>query len=510
MNTSDARATFPTRYGFGIAAAGVALVIHAIGNPHYGFFRDELYFIMCGRHPDWGYVDQPPIIPLLAAASQAFGHSLFLLRLVAAIVGAASVYVTCSLAFELGGGIFAQLIASLAAFFAPVLMNFAMKPSTDTMGLWLWPLAALFIVRMVKGECPRLWLAVGAVFGICLESKYSVAYLIAAIIVGLLLTRERRLLWSKWFAAGVSLAVVIALPNLIWQAAHGFPIIELLRNGQLGKNVMLSPLAFIGQQFLLMNPVLSIVWVVGLVWLLTRPAYRFLGLAFVVLIALMAASNAKAYYPADAYPVLIAAGGVAVEMWTSRARIARPFVAVALGAAGAALVPFAMPILPEQSFIAYSNVVYHALGVDRNSLRTENNTLGSLPQDWADMHGWPQLATIVQGVYDSLPPRDRARAVAVAQNYGEAAAIEFFAPSVPVVSGHNQYWLWGPRGHDGSVVIDVAGDCGAKQHLFVSSVRATTFTAPYVMPYEDDIPIMVCRGLKVPLQTLWPELKTYE
>ncbi|HEU5478925.1 MAG TPA: hypothetical protein VFU90_03790, partial [Candidatus Tumulicola sp.] len=113
-------------------------------------------------------------------------------------------------------------------------------------------------------------------------------------------------------------------------------------------------------------------------------------------------------------------------------------------------------------------------------------------------------------VYDSLPPSDRAKAVAFAQNYGEAAAVEFFAPRVPVISGHNQYWLWGPRGHDGSVVIDIAGDCGAKQHLFKSTSKAATFSAPYVMPYEDDIPISVCRGLTVPLQTLWPTLKHYE
>ena len=502
--------TMWTRYGFGIGAALVTLAAHAVGNPHYGFFRDELYFIMCGRHPAWGYVDQPPVIPLLAAASQAFGHSLFLLRLIAAIVAAASVYVACSLAIEFGGGLFAQLIAALAAFFAPVLMNFGMKPSTDTMGMWLWPLAALFVVRMVKGECPRLWLAVGALFGLCLESKYSVAYFIVALLVGLALTRDRRLLWSKWFAGGVALAAAIALPNLLWQAARGFPIIELLRNGQLGKNVMLSPPAFIVQQFLMTNPVLSLVWLAGLAWLLLRPAYRFLALTYLVVMALMAASNAKAYYPADVYPILFAAGGAAIEAWTSRALAARPVLAVAFAAAGAALVPFAMPILPEQTFIAYSSAVLRTLGVDRDALRTENNSLGSLPQDWADMHGWPELAATVERVYDSLPPSDRTRAVAVAQNYGEAAAIEFFAPAVPVVSGHNQYWLWGPRGHDGSVVIDVAGDCGAKEHIFTSVVKAATFSAPYVMPYEDGIPIMVCRGIKVPLQTLWPKLKAYE
>ncbi|HEY7994706.1 MAG TPA: glycosyltransferase family 39 protein [Candidatus Eremiobacteraceae bacterium] len=504
MSTSGSRYTFP------IAAALVTFVLHALGNPHYGFFRDELYFIMCGRHPDWGYVDQPPVVPLLGAASQVFGASLILLRLVPAFFAAASVYVTCTLAQELGGFIFAQLVVAVAAFFAPVLMGLGAQLDPDGVGLWLWPLAALFIVRMVKGECPRLWLAVGALFGICFESKYSVAYFIAALILGMLFTRERRLLWSKWFAGGVALAALIALPNFLWQAAHGFPIVELLRNGQLGKNVMLTPLDFIGQQFVLMNPILSLVWLAGLAWLLIRPAYRFLGLTYIFLIALMAASHAKSYYPADAYPILIAAGGAAIESWSERARLARLLAAAVLVLAGAVFVPFAMPVLPEQTFIAYSASVYRALGADQSTMKTENHALGSLPQDYADMHGWPEFAETVGRVYDSLPPADRAKAVAFAQNYGEAAAIEFFSPRVPVVSGHNQYWLWGSRGHDGSVVIDIAGDCGAKQHLFASAVKAATFSAPYVMPYEDNISIMVCRGLKMPLSTLWPSLKHYE
>ena len=503
-------ALWRSRYAFPTAAALVTLVAHALGNPHYGFFRDELYFIMCGRHPDWGYVDQPPVVPLLGAASQAFGVSLFLLRLVPAFFAAASVYVTCTLAQELGGGILAQVVAGLCALLAPVLMGLGSQLDPDGVGLWLWPLAALFIVRMVKGECPRLWLAVGALFGVCFESKYSVAYFIVALILGMLVTRERRLLWSKWFAGGVVLAAVIALPNLLWQGAHGFPIVELLRNGQLGKNVMLTPAEFIGQQFVQMNPVLSIVWISGLIWLLLRPPYRFLGLTYIFLMGLMAASHAKSYYPADAYPILIAAGGAAIESWSERVRLVRPFAAAVFVLAGVALVPFAMPILPEQAFIAYSKSVYRALGTDQNTMKTENNALGSLPQDYADMHGWPEFAATVGRVYDALPPADRTKAFAFAQNYGEAAAIEFFAPRVPVASGHNQYWLWGPRGHDGSVVIDIDGDCGAKQHLFVSATKAATFSAPYIMPYENDIPIMVCRGIKVPLQTLWPTLKHYE
>ena len=127
-----------------ILAAVTTFALHAVGNPHYGFFRDELYFIVCGQHPQWGYVDLPPVAPLLAAGSQMFGHSLVLLRMVPAFFAAASVYVTCLLAIELGGGAFGQILAALVAFFIPVLMNFGMKVSPDMVGLWLWPLAALY------------------------------------------------------------------------------------------------------------------------------------------------------------------------------------------------------------------------------------------------------------------------------------------------------------------------------------------------------------------------------
>jgi hypothetical protein len=495
---------------FPASAALVTLGAHLIGNPHYGFFRDELYFIVCGRHPAWGYVDQPPIAPLLAAASQLFGTSLFLDRAVPALFAAGAVYVTCLLVTELGGAWFGQLIAGLCVFFAPVLMNFGMKISPDTMGLVLWPLAALFVVRMAKGGDLKLWLAVGAAIGLALESKYSVLYFAIALLVGLVCTPARRILWSAWFVAGAGIATAIALPNFIWQAAHGFPMIELLRNGQNGKNLEVGPVVFAFQQLLITNLLLSPVWILGLVWLLARPAFRFAGIGYIALMLAMIVSHGKHYYAADVYPVLFAAGGVAIEQWTVGARIARVFVTSMLVLAGLVFTPFAMPILPEGRFITYANAVWSALHVNRSVVATEHLHAGALPQDWADMHGWPELAHTVARVYDGLPPAERAQAVAVGSNYGEAAAIEFFAPRVPVISGHNQYWLWGTRGYSGNVVIDVGGDCGAKLHLFRETKQAAIFSAAYVLPYENDLPIMVCRGIRIPISALWPKVKNYE
>jgi len=495
-----------------ILAAVATFALHAVGNPHYGFFRDELYFIVCGRHPQWGYVDLPPVAALLAAGSQMFGHSLVLLRMVPAFFAAAGVYVTCLLAIELGGGAFAQILAALVAFFAPVLMNFGMKVSPDMVGLWLWPLAALYTLRLTRGANPRGWLAVGAIIGVCLQSKYSVLFFFVALLLGLLLTPERRILFSRWFLAGCVVCGLMALPNFLWQAYHGFPMLELLRAGQQGKNVIVGPLQYLFQELIITNLFLSVVWMIGLGWLLRHARLRFLGYTYVILIALMIVFHGKHYYPADVYPYLIAAGGVAIEAWTNRLRILRPVVVTAAIVLGVPFVPFGMPVLAEQQVVTYQQWLFGALHIQRQALATEHHAEPALPTDWADMHGWPELAATVTQVYQSLPPSERAQAVIVAGNYGEAAAIDFFGRSSalpPVISGHNQYYLWGTHGRSGNVLIDVGGDCGAREHLFESSARAATFTSPWSMPYEDNLPIMVCRGIKQPLAELWPGVKHF-
>ncbi|MFZ0960941.1 MAG: glycosyltransferase family 39 protein [Terriglobia bacterium] len=495
-----------------LIAATVTFGLHLIGNPHYGFFRDELYFIICGQHPQWGYVDQPPVAPLLAAGTQMLGHSLVLLRAVPAFFAAAAVYVSCLLAEELGGGPFAEVLAALGVFFAPVLMNFGMKVSPDAIGLWLWPLAALYTLRLTKGADPRGWLAVGAIVGICLESKYSVLFFFAALLLGLLLTSERRIFWSRWFLAGCGVCGLIALPSFLWQAYYRFPMLELLRNGQHGKNVIVGPLQYLFQQLLITNVFLSLVWILGLGWILWNARFRFLGYTYIFLIAFMIVLHGKHYYPADVYPYLLAAGGVAIEAWTNRWKAIRPAVAIAVTALGLVFVPFAMPVLPEEAMVSYEQAIMRALHVQRGTLATEHQRPAALPSDWADMHGWPQLAAVVGNVYQSLPPGDRAQAAIVASNYGEAAAIDFFGRQYglpPVISGHNQYYLWGTHGYSGNVIIDVAGDCGAGEHLFASSERAATFTSPWVQTYEDGIPIMVCRGIRIPSAELWPSLKSY-
>src|SRR5258707_619018 len=371
-------------------AAICVFLVHLAGNPHYGFFRDELYFIICGFRPAWGYVDQPPLVPLLAAGSQLFGRSLVLIRAVAALFAGCSAYVTCLIAIELGGGVFAQLLAAVVAFFTPVLMSFGMKVSPDSPGLLLWPLAALCVLRVAKGRDPRWWLVAGAALGLAFQSKYSVLFFAAALMLGLLATPERRVFRSRWFLAGVALAIAIALPNVLWQVHFKLPMLELLKNGQHGKNVVLNPAEFVFAEVLITNPVLALVWVSGLLWLLQNRSVRFLAFTFLALMLEMIALHAKHYYPANVYPILIAAGGVAIEQWTERLKSLRPALAMLAVAGGLILGPYVLPVLPIHTFIPYHQPIAPPLHLA--SSRTGPGRAGPLPHDGAGRHGWPELS----------------------------------------------------------------------------------------------------------------------
>ena len=501
----------PAALGTAWIAALAVFLVHVLGNAHYGFFRDELYFIICGFHPQWGYVDQPPLVPLLAGATQAFGHSLFMLRLVPAVFAAAGVFVTCLLVIEFGGGAFAQAVAAITFLLTGVLMSFGMKVSPDTVGLLTWPLLALLVVRIVKGADRRLWLAAGVTAGVSIESKYSVLFFLAALVVGLLLTPQRKILLDKWFAAGAAVAIAIALPNFIWQWRYDFPMLELLRAGQSGKNLIVSPPLYLFQEILITGLFIWPVWGIGLVWLLATRLYRFLGYAYLFLIAEMLLFHGKHYYPADVYPILIAAGAVPIETWTRGRRILRGLVVAYVLIFGAVFVPFDLPVLSEQAMIRYQDRLSKIFHISRSATATEHNReTGLLPSDWADMHGWPELASLVARTYGSLPASERATAVVFAGNYGEASAVEFFDPGIPVISEHNQYWLWGPRGHSGNVMLQVNGSCFHSDHLFASRTLAGRLTDPWMVPEEHAVPIWICRGIKKPLPAMWDSIKVYE
>jgi hypothetical protein len=309
---------------------------------------------------------------------------------------------------------------------------------------------------------------------------------------------------------GGALAALLFAPHVVWQVAHGWPTLEFVRRATELKNVALSPLGFLAQQVLLINPVLLPLWAGGLGFLLLAPAarrFRALGWAYPAILLVMLGQNAKPYYLAPIYPVLLAAGAVLLE----RAAAGRAWLlsgAVALvGLSGAVFAPLAKPLLRVDDYVAWRD----ALGVTPSS--DERKELGRLPQFFADMHGWRGLAASVAAVYRDLPEEDRRRACVFGQNYGHAGAVDYFRGIYdlpPAVSGHNSYWLWGPGECSGEVLIVIGGRRSDHERGFEEVREAGHVACQDCMPYEDDLTLYVARRLRAPLGEAWPRVKHFD
>jgi hypothetical protein len=374
-----------------------------------------------------------------------------------------------------------------------------------------WTGCAWIVLRIVRDDRPELWPLFGAVAGLGLLNKNSMVFFGAAVVVALLLTPARRAFRSRWFWLGGLVALLVFLPNLVWLVQHHFPHFEMLANVKRhGRDVQLGALQFMAEQVLLLNPLALPLWLAGLAWLLADREgrrYRVLGLAYLAVIAEMLLLDGRPYYPAPAYPMLLAAGGVAIERWLGapRWRAALPAYAVVLAISGAVLAPLFVPLLPPATLIRYSRVI------GMSQPRIENHRLGPLPQLMADRFGWREMAAEVARIHRSLPPADRARAAIFGQNYGQAGAIDLFGPALglpPALSGHLSYFLWGPHGYTGEVMIVMDDERATLERLFRSVQLAGHVEHPYSMPYQH-FDVFVCRGLRMPLAELWPRLKRY-
>ncbi|GAC1340212.1 MAG: glycosyltransferase family 39 protein [Myxococcales bacterium] len=496
----------------GAVALGV-LVLHLATSGRYGIFRDELYFLACGRHLQWGYVDQPPLIAVVARASEAIaGRSLVLLRLTPALAHAALTLLAGFLAVRLSGSRFAALLAALCVATAPVLQIFGYLLSMNAFEPLFWTGAATLVLLAAQRDDPRFLLPAGAVLGVGLLNKFSMAFGAVALLGGVVLTRERRLLRSRFALAGAALAVAIALPTLFWQWRAGFPQLELLRNGQLEKNAPIALSGFALGQLLNQGPLSALVWLPGL-WMLLRgriePRARFLGLGFVLAFVIIGGQHGKAYYLAPAFPVLFAAGGVQLERWL-RPAAARTAAGLALTAQGALLAPLVLPLLSPAGMIAWSK----RLGAQEQ--RTERHRYNELPQHIADQFGWQGMVAKVAVAWERIPPSERARAAIFGQNYGESGAVDFFGPAygLPAALGrHNEYWRWSRARIERGPPIEVAvviGDSEPRlRQIFAQVERVATHSDPFAMPYESDLPIWLCRGPKVSLPALWQQVRLY-
>ena len=487
MNTLR-RAPFAWRPVFTIAAAELFVLV-AFGNG-YGYHRDELYFRVAARHPAFGYPDQPPLTPLLGRLSESlFGESPRGLRVVSALAMALTVVIVALIARELGGGRSAQTLAAVAAAVSGLVPALGHIVSTATFDFLAWLVVLLLVTRILGGGDRRQWLAVGAVVGVSLQNKQLVLLLCAALAVGIGAARRWDVLRTPWLPLGVVIAVAFSLPNLVWQAGHGWPQLELaedIASESPGENRLL----LVPFQFLAAGLPLAPLLVVGLVRLLThgdtRP-FRALAYGYLALLALCLLTAAKPYYASPYSVALLAPGAIAAVGWAAgRGRRTALLVAGCVASAALSLV-LTQPVVPVGDLHASPAVAVN--------------------EDMIETVGWPELADAVDRVADRLPPAERRRAVVFTDNYGEAGALARYGPDrglPPVYSGHNGFGDWGPP-PDGAAPVIVVGRFQLES--FDGCRRVVAFDNGVDLDNEEQgVPISVCAGPRRPWSEVWPEL----
>jgi len=474
------------------AMAAVALALTAFSG-NYGYHRDELYFLLL--RPAWGYVDEPPLAPLLAQLfSDGLAAEPWAVRIPATIATVASVFVLALVTREMGGGRGAQALCAWGYAFAalPLVMGHALL--TSSLDMPVWPAVLLFIIRAQRRHEPSWWLAAGVVVGLSMYNKLLVAVLLAALAAALVFVGPRRLLWSKWVLGAAALALVVGAPNLVYQATSGWPQLSMGRaladNNADEVRILMWPFLF-----LILGPPLVPIWLAGLVSLMRRPAWRpvrFLAVAFPVLLLLVFVMGAQTYYPFGLVAVLFAIGCVPTAEWVlRRAQWRRPVLAVAVGLNALVSVVIGLPVIPVS-----------VLG---------DTPVPAINQVARDTVGWPTYVEQVADVHATLPAQDRAVAVIVTTNYGEAGAVARYGERFglpPVYSGHNHLYYQAKPPESATVVIIVGAQLQRAAPHFQSCVtRGRLDNGRDVDNEEQGQPIAVCRGPIGGWDAVWPALE---
>jgi Dolichyl-phosphate-mannose-protein mannosyltransferase len=474
--------------------AAVFVAVELAVSARYGFHRDELYFVAAGRRLAFGYVDQPPMAPLLTrAATIAFGTSPTAIRVVPALVGGAVVVGTGVTARELGGGRFAQLLAAIAMACAPITIGSAHLAGTTVYDLAAWTFTIWFILRAVVHERPRSWLAAGAVAGVGLENKDLILLLGVALVIGLLSSPSRSVLATRWPWLGALIAAVLWAPNVIWQLTNGVPILAMSRSLRVEHSAVGDYVSFLPAQVVLVGVVAFPIAVIGIRHLVQR---RELGFALVslgfVAVYVFAVIPGRPYYTAGMLPLVFAAGSYRIEqrhleVFRQRRWLSAPVIGAVL------TVWFVLPVLPLSTFARMP-------------------FLHKTSYDLGETVGWPQLTGQVATVYRDLPTAERRTASIFTANYGEAGAIALYgtAYGLPApLSGHNNYWLWGPGRASDQVVIAVGSVDQLRPH-FTSCRSVATFHSPHdVDNDENGTVISTCTGPRGTWSSFWASLRHY-
>ena len=504
--TQPTSATLTPALAIALITVGLLLAIV----DRYGYFRDELYYLACAKHPAWGYVDQPPLIAWIAwLLAHAVGQSLFAIRLLPALAIGTAVCLASCVARELGAGRFARTVAAIFMAIMPLALGIGHLFTMNAFDYPLWLALAWIMLRIANTGNPRLWIAFGALAGLTILNKYDVVFFLAALMAGVLLTPWRRWLANRWFWCAVALMVVIALPNFLWQQSHSFPFLELISNiRRNGRDVSPPPLGFLGQQLQIVNPLSFLAALAGAVWLLQKPRFRAIGIAFLAFYLLLEWLGAKNYYLGPIYPMMFAAGAVAIEQWSARRDRWAAVTFVGLSVALTLLsLPVAVPILSPDHFEAYTRFTH------LEQPKFEHQIQGPLPQIYADMFGWPEMVQTTAIFYHSLTPEQQRNTAIWAENYGVGSAFYFFGPRYGLpdpIGAHQSFYFWGPRDYRSPnlIVVGAHDDDGLRRVCDSVQIIGRS-DHPLARPSEH-FDIYYCRGLHVDLQAHWSMRKHFD
>lgn len=478
-----------------ISGAVTSLLLAVAGA--YGYHRDELYFLQAGRHLAFGYVDQPPLTPLMArAATELFGPSLVGIRLMSALAAGLVVVLTGLIAREFGGDRGAQLLAAASMGLSAYLLAVGHLLSTSSFDLLAWAAVSWLVVRGLRDGGP-VWLAVGVIAGLGLQNKTLMAFLLLALAVGLLAVGPRRHLGSGWVWAAGGLALLVWSPNLVWQAAHGWPQFELAEAIAAGSSGTSEPWwLMLPMQAVMVSPLLAPVWVAGL-WRLARDgalsAYRAFAVAYALLAGVFMLTGGKPYYLAGLYPVLLAAGAEPTLRWVraEASGLGRVLLAVAVAVGLAVNVVLMLPVVPVS--------------------RLAETPITDTNYDAGETVGWPELARTVSRVYGDLPAAERERTIVLTRNYGQAGAVDRYGPALGLpaaYSGHNSYADWGqpPPSADTAVVVGYERD-DLDRWFDRCDSAATVDNGVGVDNDEQGNTVWVCRNPVASWDELWPDVR---
>jgi hypothetical protein len=496
-------------------AAAVLLLQLATAN-RYGYFGDEMYHMACGEHMAWGYVDQPPLIAVFAWLTRhLFGTSLFAIRLFPALASFGLVWQTGLLTRELGGGRFAQGLAALCSACAGVYLILGHLFTMNVFEPLLWMGCAYVVTRIVKTGNQKLWLWFGVLAGIGLENKYSMGVFGFAVVAGLLLTKERKAFLSPWIWIAGVIAFLIFLPNLLWNIQHHWPFLELMRNIRAsGRDTVFTPLQYITAQVVLLTPVTALVWLLGVAYFFffdTGRQFRILGWTFVTVLVVLIASHGKDYYAAPMFPMIFAGGAIAFEQLATKRNMGwlRPALVILILGGTLVFLPLMSPVLSPEAFLRYQKKLPFLPQPSEKSMALE-----PMPHTYSWSFGWPEMVQAVAKAYAMVPPEERADTAIFANDFAAAGAIDILGPKYGLpkaISGHQTYWLWGPRNYSGQTVIVVGDTPEGAAHWFDEVTVVAELHHPYAAPWENR-PVLLCRKPKstLSLKDAWPKVKNWD